>query len=101
MSSGQNPADASTPGASPNRPASCMSAMVPIQAGSAPEAPCSFTLPRRMATRAIAAGDRLTMREPPVVVDGFTMELVWHRRATHDPAHRWLREEIVSLAQMV
>jgi DNA-binding transcriptional LysR family regulator len=31
----------------------------------------------------------------PVEVPGFDVILAWHTRTQNDPAHRWLREEIV------
>ncbi|WGW11684.1 LysR family transcriptional regulator [Saxibacter everestensis] len=43
------------------------------------------------------AGIRLY--EPPVPVQPITQTLFWHPRRTEDPAHRWLRELIVDVAQ--
>ena len=32
--------------------------------------------------------------EAPVQVLGFEMSMLWHERVHHDPAHRWLREQV-------
>jgi Transcriptional regulator len=37
--------------------------------------------------------------EPPVPLKPITQTLFWHPRRTNDPAHRWLREQIVEAAQ--
>lgn len=34
--------------------------------------------------------------ELPVAVEGFSIALMWHPRAEADPAHRWLRELVVT-----
>ncbi|QFT84301.1 HTH-type transcriptional regulator SyrM 1 [Halomonas sp. THAF12] len=33
---------------------------------------------------------------PPVAFDAFPFHLSWHRRYQKDPAHRWLREQIIA-----
>lgn len=38
----------------------------------------------------------LTVVEPPLAVAGFEMLMLWHERWHRDPAHRWLRQQIVS-----
>ena len=38
----------------------------------------------------------LTVVEPPLAVAGFEMLMLWHERWQRDPAHRWLRQQIVS-----
>jgi DNA-binding transcriptional LysR family regulator len=51
-------------------------------------------VPRRLAQG--VAG--LVMTRPPVAVPGFAKVMAWHERTHHDPAHRWLRERLVSAA---
>lgn len=36
--------------------------------------------------------------EPPLAIDGFQKIAVWHERAHHDPASRWLREQLIEVA---
>jgi DNA-binding transcriptional LysR family regulator len=52
-----------------------------------------LTLPARVARR-LARDLDLVIREPPIALPGFDLEMVWHRRMTGDPGHRWLRETI-------
>ena len=37
--------------------------------------------------------------DPPIPIKGFTIGMVWHDRRTAQPAHRWLRDRIGSLAR--
>ncbi len=54
-----------------------------------------LTLPKRIARR--VAGDQgLVVRDPPVALTGFDLDLIWHRRADGDPAHGWLRSQFVA-----
>lgn len=41
--------------------------------------------------------DRLTVRDPPIPVAGFTMGMLWHDRNTANPMQRWLRDRIASV----
>ncbi|HBN5745953.1 TPA: LysR family transcriptional regulator, partial [Klebsiella oxytoca] len=34
--------------------------------------------------------------KPPLAVAGFDMLMLWHERWHRDPAHRWLRQQIVT-----
>jgi DNA-binding transcriptional LysR family regulator len=34
--------------------------------------------------------------EPPIPVPGFRMTMLWHERVHRDPAHVWLREQVVA-----
>ena len=52
-----------------------------------------LTLPARVAHRLAPELD-LEIREPPVELPGFDLDLVWHRRLTDDAAHAWIRERI-------
>lgn len=52
-------------------------------------------VPRRLALGAPG----MTMRAPPVAVPGFAKVMVWHDRTHHDPAHRWLRDLLLRMAQ--
>jgi DNA-binding transcriptional LysR family regulator len=40
----------------------------------------------------------LVAMAPPLVLPRFQMALAWHERNHADPAHRWLREELVAVA---
>lgn len=35
---------------------------------------------------------------PPLAIPDFTIAAAWHERAHHDPAHRWLREQVFEVA---
>lgn len=48
------------------------------------------TVPERVAS-ALAVGLPVVIVESPLPTAGFTMQLGWHERRMHDPAHRWLR----------
>jgi len=37
----------------------------------------------------------LRVVEPPLEVPGYEMAMVWHERVHRDPAHAWLREQVV------
>ncbi|BEV01132.1 LysR family transcriptional regulator [Novosphingobium olei] len=51
-------------------------------------------VPRRLT----AGANGLVLREPPIALKGFTKILTWHERMQHDPAHIWLRDQLVRLA---
>jgi DNA-binding transcriptional LysR family regulator len=53
------------------------------------------TLPERFAQR---FSDRLDMFELPFAAEGFSLFAAWHPRAQTDPAHRWLRRELMEIA---
>lgn len=40
----------------------------------------------------------LTTAPPPLAIPKFSIALAWHERNHHDPAHRWLREQILAVA---
>lgn len=44
---------------------------------------------------------RIVVYEPPVPLRPITQTLFWHPRRTDDPAHRWLRNLLISVAQDV
>jgi DNA-binding transcriptional LysR family regulator len=48
-------------------------------------------LPSRLVHRA----SRLQVVPAPVTVPKYTMGMVWHERSHRDPAHQWLRDQIV------
>jgi DNA-binding transcriptional LysR family regulator len=53
----------------------------------------------RLARRfAAELGLSLSPLPPPVDLGEITMSLLWHASYDHDPAHAWLREQIVQLA---
>ncbi|MGO4448287.1 LysR family transcriptional regulator [Phyllobacterium sp. TAF24] len=41
---------------------------------------------------------RLQILEPPLIVPGFNIAMVWHDRTTTHPVQRWLREKIAAIA---
>jgi DNA-binding transcriptional LysR family regulator len=47
----------------------------------------------------LAASAGLRLFEPPVELAPISQALFWHPRRTDDPAHRWLREQIVATAR--
>lgn len=47
--------------------------------------------PERMARR---YKDQIDIFEPPVTVDGFSIEMLWHSRAKSHPAGEWLRARL-------
>lgn len=56
------------------------------------------TLPRSLAQAAAARLD-LIVREPPMKVPGFTLYQCWHERVHADPAHAWLRREVLAASE--
>jgi DNA-binding transcriptional LysR family regulator len=55
-----------------------------------------LTMPRRPAEH-LAIMLNLTMSEPPIELPPLEIVAVWHERMDDDPAHRWLRQTIVSM----
>jgi len=49
------------------------------------------TVPRRVAR---LWGSRVVLLEPPLEIEGFSMQMGWHPRNQSDPGLRWLREQI-------
>jgi DNA-binding transcriptional LysR family regulator len=49
--------------------------------------------------RELRTAAALRIVEPPVPLAPLVERLSWHPRATNDPAHRWLRERIATLAR--
>ncbi|MFD2263839.1 LysR substrate-binding domain-containing protein [Lacibacterium aquatile] len=60
---------------------------------------CS-TLPQLICRR-LARDPRLKVLPSPVDLGGFPVEMAWHTRYRHDPAHRWLRSLIIDVAREV
>lgn len=54
------------------------------------------TVPSRLARR---WEDELVVRAPPCEVPGFAVQMGWHPRSHSDPAHAWLREQVVAVAE--
>lgn len=52
------------------------------------------TLPERV----LAARGGLRVFRPPVELPEFDVELVWHERTHHSPAHRWFRDLVCAAA---
>ena len=46
-------------------------------------------------SRLVSGNDALRVVDSPVEVPGFDMLMLWPERLHRDPAHRWLREQIV------
>ncbi|WP_235857806.1 LysR family transcriptional regulator [Marimonas lutisalis] len=53
-------------------------------------------LPTRLAER-VAERLGLSIYRPPMPVATVQLCMIWHRRATHDPAHTWLRDQIAGI----
>jgi DNA-binding transcriptional LysR family regulator len=49
--------------------------------------------------RGLQRDPRLKVLEPPVDLGTFPVEMAWHVRYRHDPAHGWLRAVIIDLAR--
>jgi len=56
-----------------------------------------ITMPRRVARRVARLLD-VVLLAPPLELGSFDVDLVWHRRHAEDPAHRWLRTQVVETA---
>jgi len=56
------------------------------------------TLPR-LICRSLERDARLKIIEAPVDLGTFPVEMAWHVRYRHDPAHRWLRGVVSELAR--
>jgi DNA-binding transcriptional LysR family regulator len=54
-------------------------------------------MPERLIAR-MASHLGLRILEPPLAIPPHTLSLAWHQRNTADPAHRWLRSLIASVA---
>jgi DNA-binding transcriptional LysR family regulator len=44
----------------------------------------------------LVQGVALQVVEAPLEIPGYEMAMLWHERAHRDPAHQWLREQIVN-----
>jgi DNA-binding transcriptional LysR family regulator len=55
------------------------------------------TLPKLICSR-LAHDPRLKVLPPPVELGTFPVDMAWHVRYRHDPAHRWLRSLIGEVA---
>jgi DNA-binding transcriptional LysR family regulator len=60
-------------------------------------APVLVTMQARLARR-FAAELGLSLSPLPVELGEITISLLWHASYDHDPAHAWLREQVVQLA---
>lgn len=58
------------------------------------------TLPRQICRR-LARDERLKILPPPDDLGTFPVEMAWHVRYRHDPAHRFLRALISDVARMI
>lgn len=47
-------------------------------------------------SRLVRHNPALRVVDPPVKIQGFEMSMLWHERVHRDPAHQWLREQIVA-----
>ena len=63
-------------------------------------APVVVTMHARLA-RLFAAELGLSLSPPPVALRDIAVSLLWHASYDHDPAHAWLRQAVVGLAQEV
>jgi DNA-binding transcriptional LysR family regulator len=58
------------------------------------------TLPRQICRR-LARDPRLKILPAPADLGTFPVEIAWHVRYRHDPAHRWLRSLIAEVAKEI
>jgi len=58
------------------------------------------TLPR-LVCRRLAGDPRLKILPAPVDLGTFPVQMAWHVRYRHDPAHRWLRSIVSDLARQI
>jgi len=56
------------------------------------------TLPKQICRR-LAGDPRLKVIPAPVDLGSFPVQMAWHVRYRHDPAHRWLRELVGKVAR--
>ncbi len=56
---------------------------------------CMALLPKRMAQRCAKAMN-LKILPPPILMEGFTVSMVWHQRNINNLAHQWLRQQIIN-----
>jgi DNA-binding transcriptional LysR family regulator len=47
-------------------------------------------------SRLVRDTGQLQAYAPPIDVPGYEMTMLWHERSHRDPAHQWLREQIVA-----
>ena len=59
-----------------------------------------LTLASRVACR-LAEHLELDVHSPPLELPTFTVRMVWHARFQHDPAHRFLRQQVAEAAASV
>ena len=45
--------------------------------------------------RLVGNSGTLQVVDAPLEVPGYEMAMLWHERSHRDPAHQWLREQIV------
>lgn len=57
-----------------------------------------LTLPRRAAER-LAADARLVVLDAPLPLGGFEVVQAWHERRQDDPAHAWIRRQVLAAAR--
>lgn len=55
---------------------------------------CVALLPGRMAQQCAKAMD-LKLLPPPMMMEGFTVSMIWHQRNTNRPQHQWLRQQVI------
>ncbi|MEM9072185.1 MAG: LysR family transcriptional regulator [Myxococcota bacterium] len=56
-----------------------------------------LTVPEKLAQR-MATRHALHVTDLPIVLPGLTLSMVWHTRNQADPAHRWLRQQVLEIA---
>jgi DNA-binding transcriptional LysR family regulator len=61
-----------------------------------PEAVAHTDLVAMMPSRLVRArAGNLQIVDPPLPIPGYEMAMIWHERAHEDPAHIWLREQLL------
>lgn len=54
-----------------------------------------LTAPRRLGETFVRHFP-LEIHEPPLPIEPFSLEMLWHERYEGDPGHRWLREQVLA-----
>ncbi|MEH6405194.1 MAG: LysR substrate-binding domain-containing protein, partial [Sneathiella sp.] len=57
-----------------------------------------LSIPRRLAHR-LAMSTQIEVLELPLDTGSFTLSMIWHERQQDDPAHMWLRKQIVNAVE--
>ena len=57
-----------------------------------------LTLPRKLAQR-MAKLANIEILELPIAIQPFELSMIWHERQHYDPAHIWLRNQVLEVGR--